>query len=271
MKDQAPTSEAPQPPTVETLRAAIRAGTFTGPTAGCLPGIVQANVVIVPERVAAAFAEFCRQNSQACPLLDQTQPGEPVFRAAAPTADLRTDVPRYRVFRHGQPDAQEPTDICALWRADLVGFLLGCSFTFERALVAEGLAVRHLDQRRNVPMYRTNRPCQTVDPFRGPLVVSMRPFRLAELARVRAITSRYSRMHGAPIHVGEPEALGIADLGSPDFGDPVTIHADEVPVFWACGVTPQLALEAAGIDLAITHSPGCMFLTDWQDSQFCDT
>jgi uncharacterized protein YcsI (UPF0317 family) len=250
------------------LREAIRCGQFSGPTAGQSPGFVQANLVIVPQAAARDFEAFCRLNPQACPLLAQTEPGNPEPVGLARGSDLRTDVPRYRVFRQGRCDPDEPQDIRDLWRADLVAFLLGCSFTFERALEAAGLPVRHLDEHRNVPMYRTGRACQPAGMFSGPLVVSMRPYPPAQVEQVIAVTRRYPRMHGAPVHVGEPAALGIADLARPDFGDAVTIRPGEVPVFWACGVTPQLALTAAGLDLAITHSPGCMFVTDLDDRQF---
>jgi uncharacterized protein YcsI (UPF0317 family) len=248
------------------LRAAFRAGRWTGPTAGLARGFVQANLVILPADDAADFAEFCRLNPRPCPLLVQTAPGDPEPRTAAPAADLCRDLPRYRVFRRGQPEALEPTDVGRWWRDDLVSFLLGCSFTFENALLREGLPVRHLSEGRNVPMYRTSRPCQRAGRFAGELVVSMRPYRPEALERVIAITSRYPTMHGAPVHVGDPAALGIRDLARPEFGDPVTVHPGEVPVFWACGVTPQLALCQARCEFAIAHSPGCMFVTDWRDS-----
>jgi uncharacterized protein YcsI (UPF0317 family) len=254
----------------ENLRAAARSGNHRGPTAGHAPGFVQANVVILPAADAADFAEFCRLNAQACPLLEMTAPGDFVPRASAPGADLRTDVPKYRVFRHGTPDAEEPHDILHLWRDDLVGFLLGCSFTFESGLLAAGLPVRHIERESNVPMYRTNIPCRSAGRFSGPLVVSMRPFRVDQVEAVRAVTGRFPRMHGAPIHVGDPAAIGIADLERVDFGDPVPVADGEVPVFWACGVTPQLAIAAARPELAITHAPGHMFLTDWRDEAFCE-
>jgi uncharacterized protein YcsI (UPF0317 family) len=254
--------------TAAELRSAIRAARWIGPTAGLARGFVQANLVILPAAEAADFAEFCRLNARACPLLEQTSPGDPTPRAAAPGADLRTDVPRYRIFRNGKPAAVEPTDIRKLWRDDLVSFLLGCSFTFENALEKAGLGVRHLEEGRNVPMYRTTRACQTAGRFAGNLVVSMRPFPPERVEQVIAITSRYPTMHGAPLHVGDPAALGIADLERPEFGESVTVRPGEVPVFWACGVTPQLAICAAGCPLAITHSPGCMFVTDWKDDQY---
>lgn len=250
------------------LRLAIRAGRHSGPTAGLAPGFVQANVVILPAAEAEDFAEFCRLNSQACPLILRTPPGDPHPADAAPGADLRTDVPRYRVFRNGAPEPLEPLEIRDLWRDDFVGFLLGCSFTFETALEAAGLHVRHIREGRNVPMYRTNIACRAAGRFAGPMVVSMRPYRAEEVGRVREITAQYPFMHGAPVHVGSPEELGIADLAHPDFGDAVTVQPGETPVFWACGVTPQLALAAARPAIAITHSPGCMFVTDLHDDDF---
>ena len=252
------------------LRLAIREGRYRGPTAGLASGYVQTNLVILPAADAADFAEFCRQNSRACPLVAQTAPGQAEPAEAAPGADLRTDVPRYRVFRQGVRDESEPTDIRNLWRGDFVGFLLGCSFTFERALIEAGLGVRHIDEGRNVPMYRTSVACRPAGRFAGPLVVSMRPYRPEQIERVREISGRYPRMHGAPIHVGDPRALGIEDLARPEFGEAVTIHPGEIPVFWACGVTPQLALAAARPELAITHSPGCMFVTDLRDAAFAE-
>ena len=252
------------------LRRAIRAGLFTGPTAGQAPGCVQANVVILPRSDADEFAEFCRLNNRPCPLIEQTPPGVASPTRSAADADLRTDVPRYRVFRGGVADAHEPTDVSDLWRDDLAAFLLGCSFTFEAALAAAGLPVRHVEQGRNVPMYRTSRECRPAGRFRGNLVVSMRPYRPEMVERVVAITAQYPRMHGAPVHVGDPAKLGIRDLARPDFGDAAAVREDEVPVFWACGVTPQLALLAAGCEIAVTHSPGCMFVTDLKDEAFCE-
>ncbi|HET6879100.1 MAG TPA: putative hydro-lyase [Pirellulales bacterium] len=244
------------------LRLTIREGRHTGPTAGLAPGFVQTNVVILPAAVAEEFAEFCRLNSRPCPLIEQTDRGDPEPKRSAPGADLRTDVPRYRVFRQGVAEASEPTDVLSLWRDDFVGFLLGCSFTFERALLAAGLPVRHIELGSNVPMYRTNISCVPAGRFAGPLVVSMRPYRPSDINPVREITGRYSTMHGEPVHVGDPAAIGIRDLAAPDFGDAVHLEPDEVPVFWACGVTPQLALATARPEIAITHSPGCMFVTD---------
>ncbi len=252
--------------TAAQLRAAVQAGDWTGPTAGLARGFVQANLVILPAEVATEFAEFCQSNNRPCPLLEQTAPGDPEPRRTAPGADLRTDVPRYRIFRHGIREPEEPTDIRALWRDDFVGFLLGCSFTFENALQRAGLAVRHIDEGRNVPMYRTALPCKPAGRFTGELVVSMRPYAPELVEQVVAVTSRFPTMHGGPVHVGDPAALGIRDLARPEFGEAVTIREGEVPVFWACGVTPQVALQSAKLELAITHSPGCMFVTDWLDA-----
>ncbi|MDZ4782678.1 MAG: putative hydro-lyase [Planctomycetia bacterium] len=256
--------------TASEFRARVRSGAFNSPTAGQSPGFAQANVVILPAADAADFAAFCELNARPCPLLEQTAPGDPEPKKSAPGADLRTDVPRYRVFRHGVAEAAEPTEITNLWRDDFVAFLLGCSFTFEQALQQAGLPVRHIDLGRNVPMYRTNIACRPAGSFAGPLVVSMRPYRADQIDAVHAVTDRFPRMHGAPIHVGDPAAIGIADLERVDFGDPVPVAAGEVPVFWACGVTPQLAILAARPELAITHAPGHMFITDWLDEAFCE-
>ncbi len=204
---------------------------------------------------------FCERNPQPCPLLEVTQRGEPVPHLMASDSDLRTDLPRYRVWRDGNV-TDEPTDITDLWRDDLVSFLIGCSFTFDAALLRAGLPVRHVERGCNVPMYRTRIDCVSAGPFHGPLVVSMRPFRFDDVARADELTAKFPNFHGRPVHQGDPRAIGIADLARPDFGDAVPVHDDEVPVFWACGVTPQCALESARLSLAITHAPGHMFVTD---------
>ncbi len=252
--------------TADKVRAVIRAGRWTQPTAGLARGFVQTNLVILPADWASEFAEFCRLNARPCPLVEQTAVGSFEPTHAAPGANLCTDVPRYRVFREGAPETGEPSDVTHLWRDDFVGFLLGCSFTFENALQAAGIPVRHIDEGRNVPMYRTAIPCKPAGRFSGDLVVSMRPLAPEHVERAIEITGRYPTMHGAPVHVGDPAALGIHDIGRPDFGEAVTIREGEVPVFWACGVTPQVALLSARPPIAITHSPGCMFITDLRDS-----
>jgi uncharacterized protein YcsI (UPF0317 family) len=252
--------------TAEQTRAACRSGELTEQTSGLAPGFAQANLVILPRALAADFLLFCQRNPKPCPLLDVTEPGSPVPRRAAPGADLRTDLPRYRVWRAGWL-VEEPTDIRHLWQDDFVSFVIGCSFTFEAALLRAGVAVRHIEQGVNVPMYRTNLACQPAGVFQGPLVVSMRPLKPADAIRAVQITSRYPAVHGAPVHIGLPAAIGIADLARPDFGDPVRVAHDELPVFWACGVTPQAVAMTVQPELMITHSPGCMFVTDLRDEE----
>jgi uncharacterized protein YcsI (UPF0317 family) len=242
------------------VRAHARSGGLVGPTCGLAPDYLQANLVIVPEDLAFDFLRFCQRNPKPCPILEVMDPGawEPCL---APGADVRTDLPRYRVYRRGVL-TEEPTNITQWWRHDLVAFLLGCSFTFEAAMQRAGLPVRHLEQGCNVSMYRTTVACEPAGVFSGPLVVTMRPLTPAQAIEAVVITSRYPKAHGAPVHFGDPAAIGISDLGRPDFGDPVTVRAGEVPVFWACGVTPQTVVMEAKPELAITHSPGCMFVTD---------
>jgi uncharacterized protein YcsI (UPF0317 family) len=247
------------------VRAACRAGTLTGPTPGLAMGYVQANLVIVPSEFADDFRLFCQRNPQPCPLLDETDPGDPEPKSIARGADLRTDLPAYRVWRDGQLTA-EPTEIGSLWRDDLVAFIIGCSFTFENALLEAGLPVRHIEQGLNVPMYVTNRHCHAAGRFCGSLVVSMRPMTPEQAVTASRICAQFPRAHGEPVQVGDPAGIGIADLSRPDFGDTVEIRAGEVPVFWACGVTPQSVLIHAKLPLAITHKPGHMFLTDLRDA-----
>jgi uncharacterized protein YcsI (UPF0317 family) len=220
---------------------------------------------VVPRELAFDFLLFCQRNPKPCPLLDVTEPGDPEPRLVAPGADLRTDLPCYRVYRNGEL-VDEPADLARWWRADLVGFLLGCSFTFENALLQAGVPVRHLEAGCNVPMYRTNRPCRTAGVFRGPMVVSMRPLTPAQAVTAVRVCIRFPRAHGTPIHLGEPEALGIRDLGRPDFGDAVEVRPGELPVFWACGVTPQAVAMEVRPPLLITHKPGHMFVTDLRDT-----
>jgi uncharacterized protein YcsI (UPF0317 family) len=250
---------AHRPAAAAEARQAFRAGRRR-PTAGIAPGYVQANLVAVPERHAADFESFCRQNPQPCPVLEVTGAGA-WNTVLAPGADLRTDLPGYVVWRDGAAVA-EPSAVLDHWRDDLVTFLLGCSFTFDAVLQAAGLPVRHIEQARNVPMYRTDRACRTVGAFRAPLVVSMRPMPPELVDPATAISGRYPACHGRPVHVGDPAGIGIHDLDHPDFGDPVDRRPNEVPLFWACGVTSQLAVRGALLDLAITHLPGHMLVTD---------
>ena len=251
------------------VREKIRRGEHDGPTAALAPGYTQANLVVLPERDAFDFLRFCVANPRPCPVLEVCDPGDPEPRHFAPKADLRTDLPRYRVHRNGDIDA-EVTDVSDCWRDDLVAFLIGCSFTFERALLAADLPVRHIEQGVNVPMYRTAVACRPAGRFSGPLVVSMRPMTPKQAIRATQVTSRYTAVHGAPVHVGDPEPLGIADLANPQYGNPVEIRDGEVPVFWACGVTPQAVAAASRPELMITHAPGHMFVTDVLDERLLD-
>ena len=241
-------------------RLLIRAGEHTGPTAHLAPGCVQANLVVVPRAVASDLVAFAVRNPKPCPIVEVVEQG---FEAVltAPGSDLRTDVPRYRLFVDGV-HADSATDAAGWWRGDLVSALLGCSFSFEAALMRAGLPVRHIEQGRNVPMFVTGRQCEPVGDFAAPLVVSMRPMPAGMVEQARRITEAYPQAHGGPVHAGDPAELGIADLGTPDFGDAVDIQDGEVPMFWACGVTPQLAIANAAPEIAITHEPGHMFITD---------
>jgi len=243
------------------VRSAVRAGAWTGHTSGLAERHVQGNVVILPQVQADDFLRFCQRNPKPCPLLAVGEPGNPFLPTLGDDIDIRSDVPRYRVWRDGVL-AEQPSDITALWRDDFVSFVLGCSFSFEQALLDEGLRLRHIDEGRNIAMYRTNIATVAAGPFGGPLVVTMRPLRAAQAIRAVQITSRFPAVHGAPVHLGDPALIGIHDLAHPDYGDAVDVHDDEVPVFWACGVTPQAALERARPPLAITHAPGAMLVTD---------
>ena len=244
----------------ELFRAGLRAQ-----TSGWCDGWTQANLIAVPRELAYDVLLFSQRNPQPCPVLDVGEPGGVATSIFA--GDLRTDLPAYVVYEHGEPVA-EVTDVTEHWRDDLVAFLVGCSFTFERALLEEGVPVRHLESGTNVPMYRTGIDTRPAGSMHGPLVVSMRPVPADLVATAVRVTSRYPAVHGAPLHVGDPAALGIRDLDEPDFGDPVAIQPGEVPVFWGCGVTPQAAVMASRPDFAIGHAPGHMAVTDVRDAHF---
>ena len=299
------------------IRALCRGGAFEGPTAGVALGYTQVNLVILRAEAAEEFEAFCRANPKPCPLLERTAPGRYEPRSMAPHADVRTDLPRYRVLQHGRC-VERPTSIQSYWLdaippspfqgegrgegtiaeltphpalspqaergfqtipqgergfqttpgergSDFVAFLIGCSFTFETALLKAGVPVRHIEEVKNVPMYRTNIACTPAGRFHGPLVVSMRPMTPAEAELATRITAAFPRVHGAPIHLGDPSAIGITDLARPDYGDAVTLRRGEIPVFWACGVTPMEAIIRAKLDIAITHEPGHMLVTDVTD------
>lgn len=251
--------------TASEVRLACREGNWTAPTSGLAQGFVQANLVVLPKELAFDFLLFCLRNPQPCPLLCVTEPGQVEPIEVAPGADLRTDLPRYALYRDGIK-VEEPTNLQDHWRDNFVSFLLGCSFTFETAMAQAGLPLRHNEEKVNVPMYKTNRLNRKAGIFEGELVVSMRPLKPEFIDQAVSLSARMPLAHGAPVHIGDPLELGITDLSKPDFGDAVTIHENEVPVFWACGVTPQAAIMSARPSLALTHSPGHMFITDMRDS-----
>ena len=246
------------------VRALIRRGELLRPTCGLVPGYTQANLVVLPKEFAFDFLLFCQRNPKPCPVLEVLEPGnyQPVL--TAPTADIRVDVPLYRIYRDGELTSEEQ-DITKYWNREMVSFLLGCSFTFETALIRAGISLRHIDEGKNVSMYVTNIQTTPAGMFFGPMVVSMRPIPFAKVVRSVQITSRFPMVHGAPVHIGDPERIGIADLARPDYGDPVEVKDDESPVFWACGVTPQAVALKSKPPLMITHSPGHMFITDLLD------
>jgi len=246
------------------VRELIRRDKLLRPTCGLAPGYAQANLVVLPQALALDFFLFCQRNPKPCPVLEALEAGnyEPVL--TAPKADVRTDLPLYRVYKKGELVAEE-RDITGYWSSDMVSFLLGCSFTFEAALMRAGIPLRHIDEGKNVSMYVTDIPTVPAGPFSGPLVVTMRPIPMGKVVRSVQITSRFPSVHGAPIHIGSPERIGIADLSKPDYGDAVQIKDDEVPVFWACGVTPQAVALKSKPPLVVTHSPGHMFITDLLD------
>jgi uncharacterized protein YcsI (UPF0317 family) len=250
----------------QAARAAIRLGQWTGHTSGLADGHVQGNVVILPEALANDFLRYCQRNPKPCPLLAVGEPGEAKLPALGNDIDICSDVPRYRVWRDGVM-VEEPTDISHLWRKDLVTFVIGCSFSFEQALLDAGLPLRHIQQNRNVAMYRSNIATEAAGVFHGPMVVSMRPFKAQDAIRAIQITSRFPDVHGAPVHMGDPAQIGIHDLSKPDYGDAVDVLPDEIPVFWACGVTPQAAITQAKPAFCITHAPGAMLITDLLNHQ----
>jgi uncharacterized protein YcsI (UPF0317 family) len=249
----------------ETERLRIRKGQFTGPTSGLAPGNVQANLVILPRALAHDFLRFAQANPKPCPVLAVSEEGSPAFPTLGAELDIRTDIPLYRVWRNGVL-VDEPTDVCDVWRDDLVSFAIGCSFSFEEALQQDGIDVRHISCGTNVPMYRTNIPCVPAGVFNGPLVVSMRPLKPKDAIRAVQITSRFPSVHGAPVHIGLPGSIGISDISKPDYGDAVPIGADELPVFWACGVTPQAVVAQVRPEFCITHAPGSMLITDLKNT-----
>jgi uncharacterized protein YcsI (UPF0317 family) len=245
------------------LRQLIRERKWTTPTSGAASGYLQANLVMLPAAEAFNFLLFCVRNPKPCPILDVLEAGQ-VEPTIAPGADLRTDLPRYKIFENGEfkTDVEEVSDC---FNENMVSFLLGCSFSFENAMLAAGLPIRNMEEGKNVSMYTTNKPCIPAGPFSGPLVVTMRPMTPEQAVRAVQVTTRFHLTHGAPVHLGDPEKIGIRNLDKPDFGDPVTIRPAEIPVFWACGVTSQLAATSVPLPRVITHAPGHMFVSDLRD------
>lgn len=248
------------------VRELIRRDVITGQTSGMCAGFAQANLVILPKEQAFDFLLFAQRNPKPCPILEVTDAGSRLLRFIAKHADIATDIPKYRVYEHGVLTGEYP-NIEKFWRDDLVSFLIGCSFSFESELLKAGVPVRNIEENRNVPMYITNIPCESAGIFHGTMVVSMRPVPSRLIAKAVTATAAMPKVHGAPVHVGNPEDIGIRDINRPDFGESVTINPGEIPVFWACGVTPQVALMAAKPAFAITHAPGHMFISDLKNEE----
>lgn len=246
-------------------RLLARTGRVKGTTALLAPGYVQGNLVVLPASLAADFKRFCSLNPKSCPVIGMSEAGSPFLPALGRELDLRTDIPGYRVWRGGEMVAKV-ADITPFWREDLVAFVIGCSYSFEEALSDAGIEIRHITCGVKVPMYRTNIETTPAGPFHGPMVVSMRPMLPQDAVRAAEITARYPAVHGAPVHIGSPESIGIADVMRPDYGDAVPLHAGEVPVFWACGVTPQSVIATVRPEFCITHAPGSMLVTDLLNS-----
>lgn len=249
------------------LRALTAANQFDKPTAGYCLGYVQANLAGFPSRYAGDFEKFCRANPKPCPLLEVIGPGSSTSRLLAPGADLRDTIPRYQIWRDGIC-TETVSSLHGIDTADFVFFLLGCSFSFEEALVDAGIPLRHLDEQKNVAMYRTSIPLSPVGAFQGTMVVSMRPIPDHRVEDAVAITGRYPDVHGAPVHIGNPEEIGILNIEQPDYGECVEIKKGETAVFWACGVTPQNVVQQAQLPLAVSHAPGYMFVSDLKNSSF---
>ena len=249
------------------MRLAIRNGEFVKPTAGLCPGYAQGNLVVLPKDLAYDFLLFAQRNPKPCPILDVTEVGSREMAIVAPGSDIAKDIPKYRVYENGVY-VQELEDVSGIWRDDFVAFLLGCSFSFESALMQSNIEVRHITAGSNVPMYITNMQCRPAGVFSGPTVVSMRPIPYHQVVKAAQITARFPAVHGAPVHIGDPAQIGIQDISKPDFGDAVEIKPGEVPVFWACGVTPQAVAMQSKPPIMLTHAPGYMFITDLQDHEF---
>ena len=258
------TQTAAMPTHPRDVRELARRGKFDGITSGLSPGYVQANLAILPQELAFDFLLFCQRNPKPCPVIEVIEAGQTEPAQTAPGADIRTDLPKYRVYRHGVLEA-EVQDIRPYWHGDLVSFLIGCSYSFENAMLDAGIPLRHHEQDSNVSMFITNIECVPAGMFAGPMVVSMRPVHHSQVVKAVQVTSRFPNTHGAPIHIGAPGAIGVEDPGKPHLGDAVTFEEGELPVFWACGVTPQAVAMESKPPLMITHAPGHMFVTDLRD------
>lgn len=243
------------------FRTLVREGKWTIPTSGVCEGYAQANLLVIPKHLAYDFLLFAQRNPKPCPVLEVLDVGDPEPKLTAPAADIRTDIPQYRIYRQGTL-VEEVLDLHNYWQKDFVAFLLGCSFSFESALLKAGIPIRNIEERKNVSMYTTTLECVPAGIFHGPMVVSMRPIPSDLVVRAVQISSRFPSVHGAPVHIGDPDQIGIHDITQPDFGDPVEIKPGEIPVFWACGVTPQAIVMTVKPDIAITHAPGYMFVTN---------
>lgn len=243
------------------VRQLIREGKYTGQTSGMCRGYAQANLVVLPKDLAYDFLLFAQRNPRPCPLLEVSDTGSRTLHEIAEGADIAKDIPKYRIYKKGELEG-EYTDVSEFWRRDFVSFLIGCSFSFEGDLIAADVPVRQIEEHKNVPMYNTNIPCRSAGVFHGNMVVSMRPILYALVPKAVLITGQMPRVHGAPIHIGDPSVIGINDLEHPDYGEMVTIHEGEVPVFWPCGVTPQNVIMQSKPDFVITHAPGHMLITD---------
>lgn len=242
-------------------RRLIRTGAFTAPTSGLCPGYAQANLIVLPREQAYDFLLFAQRNPKPCPLLEVTEVGARETTICATDCDIATDFPRYRIYEYGELVA-EVENMADYWRDDLVSFVIGCSFSFESELVEAGIEIRHNTMGRNVPMYLTGVDCKPAGTMSGKMVMSMRPIPYDQVVKAVQISGAIPQVHGAPIHIGDPAAIGVRDIARPEFGDPVDIHEGEVPVFWACGVTPQSIVMNSKPPFAITHAPGCMLITD---------
>jgi len=252
------------------VRQLIREGKIDFPTAGMCAGYAQANLVILPPEYAADFEEYTKLNPFPCPVLEIIKGEQPLTHAMGEGGNICTDIPKYRIYENGV-FVKEVTDASSYWKEGYVGFLIGCSFSFEEALMREGIEVRHIAQGRNVPMYKMPAfPTVPAGPFSGPMVCSMRPMTPENAWKAYQITYKMPNVHGAPIHMGPAEAVGIADVMKPDYGEAVDIYPGEIPVFWPCGVTPQAAVENAKPPIVITHAPGHMFITDIVNAELND-